>query len=169
MTKINHWHLILLLILFISTAMTPCFSDATDVIAIGTLVDGAKAFDGKTVVIEGEVVGDVMKRGLYSWICLLDEGIAIGVWTNSAEIPSDLTAGGYGIRGDYVRVSGEFHRACPEHGGDLDIHHMDSFERTAPAMHIAYPIRKERVIVAALFCMMGLLFSLLWKRNSAKG
>jgi hypothetical protein len=30
--------------------------------------------------------------------------------------------GGYGKKGDNVRVEGVFHRACPEHGGDLDIH-----------------------------------------------
>lgn len=30
--------------------------------------------------------------------------------------------GGYKGRGDTVRVTGVFHRACPEHGGDTDIH-----------------------------------------------
>jgi len=31
-------------------------------------------------------------------------------------------AGNYKTRGDRVEVTGEFHRACLEHGGDLDIH-----------------------------------------------
>jgi hypothetical protein len=33
--------------------------------------------------------------------------------------------GDYRHQGDIVRISGVFHAACPEHGGDMDIHATD--------------------------------------------
>jgi hypothetical protein len=30
--------------------------------------------------------------------------------------------GAYKSKGDWLEITGVFHRACPEHGGDLDIH-----------------------------------------------
>jgi hypothetical protein len=91
-------------------------------ISSSELIDKAKEYEGKTVVYEGEVIGEVMARGDFAWVNLYDGNNAIGIW-----LPKNLTqdivyAGGYQSQGDRLEVVGVFQRACPEHGGDLDIH-----------------------------------------------
>ena len=86
------------------------------------LISNAKFYEGKAIIYKGEVIGDLMKRGDYAWVNLHDGGNAIGIW-----IPLPLTeeivhSGSYKAKGDIVEVTGIFNRACPEHGGDLDIH-----------------------------------------------
>ena len=123
------------------TGFIPCFAGepvianvgANSPIPIARLVEEATAFDGSIVTIEGEVVGDVMKRGSYAWVCVLDNGTAIGVWAESSSLPEGLLAGGYAFRGDIVRVTGVFHRACQEHGGDLPLGRLDKlYDRDSP-------------------------------------
>ncbi|MFC1804347.1 DNA-binding protein [Candidatus Omnitrophota bacterium] len=86
------------------------------------LIGDAAAFDGKEVVYEGEVIGDIMKRGDHAWVNVRDGQASIGIWVARHLLKDVRFAGGYKAKGDRVEVRGEFHRACPEHGGDLDIH-----------------------------------------------
>ncbi|HYG56564.1 MAG TPA: hypothetical protein VD902_00650, partial [Symbiobacteriaceae bacterium] len=37
-------------------------------VTVSDLVEQAKAYDGKQVTLQGEVIGDVMRRGEYGWI-----------------------------------------------------------------------------------------------------
>jgi hypothetical protein len=41
---------------------------------------------------------------------------------NAAAAKEIKFTGNYKFRGDLLEIAGVFHRACPEHGGDLDIH-----------------------------------------------
>ena len=86
------------------------------------LINNAKQYDGKIVVYAGEAIGDIMKRGEFAWVNVNDGSNAIGIWVNSAQINDITVIGGYKKIGDAIEVTGVFHRACPEHGGDLDIH-----------------------------------------------
>ena len=86
------------------------------------LINNAKNYDGKTVAYSGEVIGDIMKRGEYAWVNVSDGQAALGIW-----LPKDLTrdilySGSFKFSGDWIEVAGIFQRACPQHGGDLDIH-----------------------------------------------
>ncbi len=109
----------LLLSFFIFHFSLTCFAQP---ISSTELINKAKQYDGKTVVYEGEVIGDVMKRGDYAWVNLNDDKNVLGVW-----IPRDLTkeilfTGNYKTKGDWIEITGIFQRACNQHGGDLDIH-----------------------------------------------
>ncbi len=86
------------------------------------LINNAKLYDGKKVVYEGEVIGDVMARGRYSWVNLNDGQNAVGIWVPEALARDVRMTGSYKTKGDWLEATGIFHRACPEHGGDLDIH-----------------------------------------------
>jgi len=86
------------------------------------LINSAKLYDGKTVVYEGEVIGDIMARGRYAWVNLNDGQNAIGIWMPEALTKDIRLTGSYKSRGDWIEVTGVFHRACADHGGDLDIH-----------------------------------------------
>jgi hypothetical protein len=86
------------------------------------LINNAKDYDKKEVVYSGEVIGDIMKRGENTWINVSDGTNAIGIWITTEEAKVIKYAGKYSFTGDTVKVTGIFNRACPEHGGDLDIH-----------------------------------------------
>ena len=96
-----------------------CFGQS---ITSSEIISQAKALDGKDVAYNGEVIGEVMQRGSHAWINVSDGANAIGVW-----LPVDLAKqvsvkGDFKHTGDMVEVLGVLNRACPEHGGDLDIH-----------------------------------------------
>lgn len=86
------------------------------------LISQAKMYDGQEVQYEGEPIGSVLKRGDFVWLNVNDGSNAIAVWMPQAAASIVRFIGGYGIEGDRVEIVGVFHRACPQHGGALDIH-----------------------------------------------
>jgi hypothetical protein len=112
------------------------------------LIENAAALDGRTVVFEGEAIGGALVRGGMAWINLGQTGGAIGVWTTAATAASIGVFGSYAARGDRLRVRGVFRRACPEHGGDMDIH-AESVEALVPGGPAAHPVAPGRLGWAA--------------------
>ncbi|MGC8817088.1 MAG: DNA-binding protein [Candidatus Hadarchaeum sp.] len=104
--------LILLLLLLVPTARAETLKE---------LIDDPMAFDGKQVSFRGEVIG-VMVRGEQAWINIFDNGLAIGIWCRAEEAREISYIGDYTHQGDIVAGVGIYHLACPEHGGDTDIH-----------------------------------------------
>ncbi|MDP2904864.1 MAG: DNA-binding protein [Candidatus Omnitrophota bacterium] len=96
-----------------------CFAQ---VLSSTELINSAKQYDGQEVVYQGEVVGEVMRRPPHAWVNVHDGLNAIGIWAGLSLIQDITYAGAYQVRGDIIEVIGVFHRACLEHGGDLDIH-----------------------------------------------
>ncbi|MDD5477269.1 MAG: DNA-binding protein [Candidatus Omnitrophica bacterium] len=86
------------------------------------LLKNAKQYDGKLITYSGEVIGDVMFRGEFAWVNINDGDNAIGAWMSGILAKEINFTGTYKSRGDTLEVTGIFHRACLEHGGDLDIH-----------------------------------------------
>ena len=115
------------------------------------LINNAKSIDGKSVAYIGEVVGDVMVRGEYAWINLLDGKNAIGVWAGKDLVKDIVYTGSYKFKGDVVEVSGVFHRACLQHGGDLDLHAQSLTKRIAgrPTQEIPN-VRKGNIVILLL-------------------
>ena len=95
---------------------------AEEAVSSAELINDAKQYDGKSVIYKGEVVGDIMARKEFVWINVNDGVNAIGIWSNKDLVRDIVYTGNYKSRGDEVEVKGVFHRACLEHGGDLDIH-----------------------------------------------
>ena len=102
-----------------SLQLTACFGQS---VSSAELINNAKSYDGKIVSYEGEVIGDVMKRGENAWINVNDGTNAVGVWIKASFIKDINYTGSYKSSGDRVEVVGVFNRSCIEHGGDLDIH-----------------------------------------------
>lgn len=86
------------------------------------LLKNAKQYDGKPVTYSGEAIGDVMLRGEFAWVNINDGNNAIGAWMSAALAKEINFTGTYKSQGDTLEITGIFHRACLEHGGDLDIH-----------------------------------------------
>jgi len=121
------------------------------------LVSKANLYDGKTVVYEGEAIGDIMVRGDHAWINIHDGSYAVGVWIKREAASAITHTGGYKSKGDWVEVVGVLNKACPRHGGDLDIH--------AESLRVMTPgaLRREAVsqdkktvvyILAGVLCLV---------------
>jgi len=91
-------------------------------ISSSELINNAKQYDGKLITYSGEAIGDVMLRGEFAWVNINDGQNALGAWMSAALAREIEFTGNYKSRGDHLEIVGVFHRACPEHGGDLDIH-----------------------------------------------
>ena len=102
------------------------------------LINNAKEYDKKEVIYSGEVIGDIMKRDEYAWINVSDGDNAIGIWLPFEETKKIEYTGQYRYRGDIVKITGIFNRACPEHGGDLDIH-----AKSIEVMERGYEIKRN--------------------------
>lgn len=91
-------------------------------ISSSELISGAKLYDGKLVVYRGEVIGDIMARGVFAWVNVNDGQAALGIWLENKLSKGIFYTGSYKTIGDVLEIEGVFNRSCPEHGGDLDIH-----------------------------------------------
>ena len=153
-----------LILFIIAMILLPHLALAAEVTSTG-LIEKAKELDGQEVVFTGEVIGDIMVRGNYTWINVSDGANAVGVFADNRIMPDITLAGKYGIHGDEVKITGIFRRACPEHGGDLDIHAFTA-EVLEKGYPITYEIRPHKFATAAvLFLAAAVLFALLLRKR----
>lgn len=125
------------------------------------LLNYGSRYQGKLIEFEGEVVGDLMKRGEYAWVPVSDGLNTIGVWAPALYAKQIKYVGSYRYRGDRVRVIGVFHQACHQHGGDLDIH-AKSLEIIEQGYRISHPLDRARVLGAGI---LGLFAAILFFVN----
>jgi hypothetical protein len=139
-----------------------------------SLVENSGAWNGHQVAFTGEAIGESMARGAMAWIHLnddaykdknIEEGAELGGYNSGHAVwlPDELAGrisffGDYKHEGDVVKVQGTFNAACPEHGGDMDIH-ATSLEVVTPGHTVPHTLNRTRLAVAAaLFVIAGLLF-----------
>jgi hypothetical protein len=126
------------------------------------LINNAKQYDNKTVSYKGEAIGDVMVRGDHAWVHVNDGSIAIGIWAPKTMTGDIRYVGDYVQTGDIVEVVGTFHRACPEHGGDLDIHASEIKKITSGSL-ISHPVSRKKIRIGAYSLALVALFIALKK------
>jgi len=120
------------------------------------LLENAKRYDGEIIYFEGEVIGEVMRRGAVTWLNLSDGECAIGVVTQTVQLPKITYYGSYKAIGDRLGVEGIFHRACSEHGGELDIH-ATSIKIVEPGHLVKHPINLGKVRIALILLLIVLI------------
>ncbi len=131
-----------------------CYAES---ISSTELIENARLYDGKEVTFQGEVIGDIMKRGNFSWVNISDEKNAVGVFLENSIGSNIIFTGDYDHRGDMVEVKGIFHRACRQHGGDLDIH-ADKITKLTNGYKVIH--RADQKKVKAALWLMAILFCL---------
>jgi hypothetical protein len=129
--------------------------------AVGSteMIDSAAELNGATVAYRGEVIGDILYRGDNAWIEVSDGANTIGCLVDSEDARKIVHTGKYRERGDTVELSGVFHRACPEHGGDLDLH-ITAFSIVQTGYPVEQPVSLGMLAaaIAALLCAAFLGF-----------
>lgn len=130
--------------------------------SIADLIEGAARYDGQTVTLEGEVIGDVMIRGQKAWVNISDQPTAsIGVRASAIMVKTVEHAGTYRVRGDRVRVTGVFRRSSSSEGGELCIEAID-IQKIAAGGPIERPITSGRLVRAGLGILAALLLGAFW-------
>ena len=128
------------------------------------LINRAKQYDGQEVTYAGEVIGDIMERGDYCWINTNDGKNALGIWAPKELASGILHSGSYKYKGDWIEIKGVFHRACPEHGGDLDIHALE-IHKVAQGSQVKDEVNPVKKIL--FFTLAGVLI-VIWISNILK-
>jgi hypothetical protein len=133
---------------------------AEDVTEINNLIENAKELDKREVTVQGEVIGERMDRGDYSWVNINDGTNAIGMWLNKSEAVKILHYGGYKYKGDTVKITGIFYRACKEHNGEADLHNIKAIDIVEEGYPVKEQISSVKIITAAVLFTFALLFLL---------
>lgn len=141
-----------------------------EMININQLIENAKVMDGKTVVVQGEAIGEALERGNNAWVNINDGTNAIGIWLKLEEANKIKVFGDYLNIGDKVKVTGVFNRACVEHGGDMDIHAISievvengyPVKEKVPSQKIAIGI----ILVVVTLMVTGFYFKIMKKPTS---
>ena len=153
----------LLIMLFLSLSRSTQVH-AADRTEINTLIEKSQTFDGQTVTVEGEALGEAMLRGEYAWINISDNTNAIGVWLKASDAQKISVFGDYRHKGDTVKITGIFSRNCAEHGGDVDIHNQ-AMEIIEKGINVPETITQTKINAASALFLFALLSAYIyWRR-----
>jgi LPXTG-motif cell wall-anchored protein len=129
------------------------------------LIEKGATYDGKQVEFIGEVIGDAMHRGDHLWVNVSDgSNSALGVWVARDAFPAIRHFGTYRARGDVLRIQGLFHRACAEHGGDMDLH-AATIAVVRPGATTREEVDETSLILSGVLLLTSLVAFLLWRRR----
>lgn len=130
--------------------------------SIPDLIEKASMYEGKQIEIEGEVIGDKLARSDGVWVAVLEDGTALGVLLSPNDASNIAALGSYARIGDRVRIQGIFHRACPDHGGDLDMH-AEHVAKLADGHATPHAIVPARAFWGFALCLSGTTLAALWR------
>ncbi|HOK56659.1 MAG TPA: DNA-binding protein [bacterium] len=97
---------------------------SSEKVKIKELFENSKKYNGKSVIIEGEAIGEIMGRGKEKWVNIKDvfEDFAIGVVVSEKDAKIIENLGSYKVKGDILRIEGIYNVNCLKHQGERDIH-----------------------------------------------
>lgn len=164
-----------LAVLLLPLALICGRATADERVPIKDLIENMKKYDGQTVTIGGEVIGDLMVRGTHAWFTVDDDpysnksveaggelvgmsNMSMSVWADKTDTESMKILGGYKNKGDQVTVTGVFNRACHEHGGDTDIHAV-SVEVIRPGRPFSHHFQYWKLLTVLI---LGATIVFLW-------
>lgn len=156
-----------IIIISIGFVETPCRAQSASNVYknYNDMVEKAKELDGKTLDIEGEAIGEPLKRGDYTWVNICDgNGTSIGIYMKTEDASSIKYYGSSKVKGDTIIVSGEFRRACKEHGGDLDVH-ADKVNIEKPGHKIIEEVKMDKLIFSAVLTFIAAIASFFYFRE----
>lgn len=152
------------LILFL-LFQVPAF--ASENVSINQLIEQEDHYDKTLVTVQGEAIGEPLKRGSECWVNLNDGTNAIGIKMKETDAERIQKYGSYKQTGDLVQIKGYFNKACPVDGGETDIHAVN-VKIVASGKKTADSVPVPKIIgTAALTILMAAGLLLFWKKRMA--
>ena len=127
---------------------------AASAVPINDLIENSLEYDGQTVTVQGEAIGEVLEREEYAWVNISDGGNAIGVWMTLENAVKIEYFGDYKNIGDTLRITGVFSRDCAEHGGEVDIH-CNTLELLSPGHHVAETVAPIKILITFVLAALA--------------
>ena len=137
-------------------------------VSLADLVNDAAKWNNKSVELTGEAIGDIMRRGNYAWLNVSQGGVALGLWGNKELFGPITHLGDYSQTGDSLRIIGEFHLACPEHGGDMDVH-ITALQVVEPGIKTEHPVQPLHVWFSVAGMAAAAILALILRLRNRKG
>ena len=140
----------------------------TDPIPVGALVKDGKKYDGREVAIEGEAIGDIMRRGGIAWVNVLSsDGTAIGVVMQPAQMRDISIMGNYSHRGDKLLIRGVMYRFAPMLQGETCIiaREVTLLKSGYPIAHRLSTAKKALALFLTACCVMCALLYKIYERQ----
>ena len=171
---------ILAFALTLAILSAPASASAAPLVDSVSLVEHPDRYDGRIVVFEGEAIGDVMERFDGAWINVNDDAYSrqgrkrklAGYNSGQSVLVADKRAakkivflGDYNNRGDIVEVKGVFHKACPDHGGDMMIHSR-TLKVLKRGFSLGHPITSRKVSLAITWLAISGVVLAVWRWRS---
>ncbi len=131
-------------------------SFAQSPLSLKEILKHPQLFDSKTVVVEGEVIGEILKdKGGGVWINILDGGYNLGVYVGDKGLLKNIKYfGAYRIQGDIIRVKGVFYKDCPIHAGrDIHLLSVEVIKRGRSLKEAPSQFKKSISFVLAIMCL----------------
>lgn len=118
----------LLITIFLTTSINMVFGETTlrktpDFPTVFKLLEKQSELDETEITFHGELIGQPIfeKKGVF--VNVMDnEFNALGIYLLKTDLTKLTHYGRHGQKGDYIQVTGTFHKVCKQHGGDTDLH-----------------------------------------------
>ena len=131
--------------------------------SIADLAAADKTYEGQTVLVRGEVVGDLISdehTAENCWISLQDEDeltpAVMSVYLTRESADAIDSYGRYGVQGSTLQVRGTFHLQCPDHQGLTDIH-AEETTVLAKGKELSKPVDPVLMAAAVFLVLIGLV------------
>lgn len=118
-------------------------------VTLNQLIEESEAYDGRSVVVNGEVLLEAMERTDGTWININDGTNAMGVFMSTDAANTISKYGNYHTVGDCIEIEAVFHRSCKTHGGEMDLHFIQ-FRNIEPGYDKDQPLNTSRIWIAGL-------------------
>lgn len=130
--------------------------------SIADLAQADSYYEGQTVFVQGEVVGDRINDEMQPgncWITLQDDDSAnpsvVSLYMTMEQSKNIDTYGHYGVTGTILQVRGTFHLECKEHQGISDIH-VEEISALSAGVNDAAPIDPKTFGLGIVAVLAGL-------------
>ena len=139
-------------------------------VKIRELYENGEKYNGKAVIVEGEVIGDLMGKGEERWINIKDEfeDFAIGVVISKKEIEKIENFGRYRIKGDVIKVHGIYNINCIKHYGERDIHALN-IEVIKKGEKYKEEVNIKKIYLSFLLLSITVLIAYLYHKERISG
>lgn len=154
---------LIIIVVLLSLALLPNTAKGTKLVSSSDLINNSYLYDNEKIYFQAEVIGDIMKRGNDFWINCYDGNEAIGIWGKNNILPEIKFLGDYKHRGDQIKIRGIFHRACPLHNGEMDIH-AQSITVISQGYYTPHPVQKNKLYSAIILVLITGLLAWYYRR-----
>jgi len=129
-----------------------------------------KAYDGRTLTIRGEAIGEIVRAQGELWVQLNDDpytrkSIAEGGAAQGQNVSISVVLprqdanlieyfGDFHTKGDIIEVTGRFNAICEEHGGETDFH-ASSVRVVSRGYRISHPLDVPMAVASILALLLA--------------